>query len=190
VAWVRERTIPSDSHLSAKLVPTFTEIRCHVVSATDPYSRILGLLDRSRYFFFQLAPQLYSRGWVDPVPDPLLLRKSDSAGNRTRTSGSVARNSDHWNTKAVFFTPCFYINVISINITKLYAVLHADCITIYVFNHNSIKLYYFSTLQIHFDSCPVKLTSSLSNVIKSLVWSSTLILGSYRAESVFIQQVS
>jgi hypothetical protein len=27
---------------------------------------------------------------VDPVPDPLLLRKSGSAGNRTRTSGSVA----------------------------------------------------------------------------------------------------
>jgi hypothetical protein len=27
---------------------------------------------------------LSSRGWVDPVPDPLLLRKSGSAGNRTR----------------------------------------------------------------------------------------------------------
>jgi hypothetical protein len=27
---------------------------------------------------------------VDPVPDPLLLSKSGSAGNRTRTSGSVA----------------------------------------------------------------------------------------------------
>jgi hypothetical protein len=22
--------------------------------------------------FYQVAPQLYSRGWVDPVPDPLL----------------------------------------------------------------------------------------------------------------------
>jgi hypothetical protein len=31
-----------------------------------------------------LSPQLYSWGWVDPVPDPLLLRKSGSAGNRTR----------------------------------------------------------------------------------------------------------
>jgi hypothetical protein len=31
---------------------------------------------------------------VDPVPGPLLLRKSGSAGNQTRTSGSVARNSD------------------------------------------------------------------------------------------------
>jgi hypothetical protein len=66
-----------------------------VVRVTDLYARILGLLDRSRYFFFQVAPQLYSRGLVDPVPDPLLLRKSGSARNRTRASGSVARNSDH-----------------------------------------------------------------------------------------------
>jgi hypothetical protein len=35
---------------------------------------------------------------VDPVPDPLLLRKSGSAGIEPRTSGSVARNSDHWTT--------------------------------------------------------------------------------------------
>ena len=34
--------------------------------------------------FIQVAPQLTSRGWVDPVPDPLLFRKSGSAGNRTR----------------------------------------------------------------------------------------------------------
>jgi hypothetical protein len=29
-----------------------------VVSAKDPYCRILGFLDRSRYVFFQVAPQL------------------------------------------------------------------------------------------------------------------------------------
>jgi hypothetical protein len=40
---------------------------------------------------------------VDPVPDPLLLRKSGSAGNRTRTSGSIARNFDHKTTEAVYF---------------------------------------------------------------------------------------
>jgi hypothetical protein len=85
----------SDRRLSAKLVPTFEDRRCRVVTVTDPYGRILGFLDRSRYFFFQVAPQLYSRGWLDPVPGPLLLRKSGSAGNRTRTCGSVARNSDH-----------------------------------------------------------------------------------------------
>jgi hypothetical protein len=38
---------------------------------------------------------------VDPVPDPLLFRKSGSAGNRTWTSGFVARNFDHQTTEAV-----------------------------------------------------------------------------------------
>jgi hypothetical protein len=71
---------PSDRRLSAKLVPTFADRGCHVVSVTDPYGRILDFLDRSRYFFCQVA-QLYSRGWMDPVPDPLLVRKSGSAGN-------------------------------------------------------------------------------------------------------------
>jgi hypothetical protein len=44
----------------------------------------LGFPDRSRYFSIQVAPQLSSRGWVDPVPDPLIFRRSGSAGNRTR----------------------------------------------------------------------------------------------------------
>jgi hypothetical protein len=77
---------PSDRRLSAKLVSIFADRGCCVVSTTDPYSRILGFLDRSRYLFFRVVSQLYSRGWVGPVPDPLLLRKSGSAGNRTWTS--------------------------------------------------------------------------------------------------------
>jgi hypothetical protein len=44
----------------------------------------LGFLDRRRYFFIQVAPQLSSRGWVDPVLDPLLVRISGRSGNRTR----------------------------------------------------------------------------------------------------------
>jgi hypothetical protein len=92
---VSELYRPSGYRLSSKLVPTFVDRGWCVVSVTDPYGRILGFLDRSLYFFFQVAPQLYSRGWVDSVPDPLLLRKSGSAGNQTWTSGSVARNSDH-----------------------------------------------------------------------------------------------
>jgi hypothetical protein len=86
---------PRGSRLSAKLVPTFVDRGCHEVSVTDPYGRILGFLDRRCYVFFQVAPQLYSRASVYPVPEPLLLRKSGSAGNRTRTSGSVAWNSAH-----------------------------------------------------------------------------------------------
>jgi hypothetical protein len=37
---------PSDRRLLAKLVPTFTDGGGHVVSVTEPYSRILGFLDR------------------------------------------------------------------------------------------------------------------------------------------------
>jgi hypothetical protein len=71
----------SDRRLSAKLVPTLADRGCRVVSATDLHGRILGFLDRSRYNFFQVALQLYSRDWVDPIPDPLLLRKSGSESN-------------------------------------------------------------------------------------------------------------
>jgi hypothetical protein len=51
-----------------------------VVIVTESYGRIISFLDRSRYLFFQVAPQVYSRVWVDPVPDHLLLRKSGRAG--------------------------------------------------------------------------------------------------------------
>jgi hypothetical protein len=49
VASVRKRTIPTDrpllvSEVSANFI---TNTRCHVVSVTDPYGRILGFLDRS-----------------------------------------------------------------------------------------------------------------------------------------------
>jgi hypothetical protein len=35
-----------------------------VVSFTIPFGCILGFLDRSRYFFFQVAPQLYEAEWT------------------------------------------------------------------------------------------------------------------------------
>jgi hypothetical protein len=51
---------PSERRLLAKLVPTSADKGCHVVSVTDPYGCISGFLDRSRYYLFQVAPQLYS----------------------------------------------------------------------------------------------------------------------------------
>jgi hypothetical protein len=66
----------SDSRLSAKLVTTFVDGGVR----SQRGGRNPGFLGRSRYFFFQAAPQLYSRGRVDTVPDPLLLRKHVSAG--------------------------------------------------------------------------------------------------------------
>jgi hypothetical protein len=100
---VSELYRPIDRRLSATLVPTFVDRGCRLVRVTDPYGSNLDFLDRSRYFFSQVAPQLHSRGWVNPVPGPVLLRKCGSAENRTRTSGSVARNSDHYTTEAVYF---------------------------------------------------------------------------------------
>jgi hypothetical protein len=64
---------PSDRSLSAELVPTFADGGFEVVIVTDPYGRNLGFLDRSRYFVFQVAPQLYSRGsenLVEPGIEP------------------------------------------------------------------------------------------------------------------------
>jgi hypothetical protein len=43
----------SDRRLSAKWLATFADKGCHVVSVTDPYGRILGFLDRSRYLFIK-----------------------------------------------------------------------------------------------------------------------------------------
>jgi hypothetical protein len=43
----------------------------------------VSFLDRSRYFSFKYLLIYPHKGWVDPVPDPLLLRKSCSAGNPT-----------------------------------------------------------------------------------------------------------
>jgi hypothetical protein len=87
-----------DRRLSAKWLPTFANKGCHVVSVTDPYGHILGSRQEP-LLFYQVAPQLYSRGWVNPVPDTVLF--FCSAGNRTQASGSVAKNSDHQTTEAV-----------------------------------------------------------------------------------------
>jgi hypothetical protein len=59
---VSELYRPSDRRLSPKLVPTFADRVCRVVSAVNPNGRNLGLLDRSSYISFQGSPQLYSRG--------------------------------------------------------------------------------------------------------------------------------
>jgi hypothetical protein len=94
VAWIRERTIFTERPpLSGEVSANFSWRRVprgSVDGSLLPYSRISR---QEPLLFYQVAPQLYSRGWVDPVPDSLLLRKSGSAGNRNRTS--VAKNSDH-----------------------------------------------------------------------------------------------
>jgi hypothetical protein len=51
MVWVRERTIPTERPpLVGEVIANFADRGCYVVSVTDPYGRILGFLDRSRYF--------------------------------------------------------------------------------------------------------------------------------------------
>jgi hypothetical protein len=62
VALVCERTLPTERPpLVGEVSETFADRKGHVVTVTDSYSRILGFLCRSGYFFFQVAPQLHSR---------------------------------------------------------------------------------------------------------------------------------
>jgi hypothetical protein len=68
--------------MSVKLVSTFADRWCRVVSATDPQGRILGFLDRSRYYLFQVAPQFCSTLLTDAeftLPGPSYLVNLASA---------------------------------------------------------------------------------------------------------------
>jgi hypothetical protein len=42
---------------------SFSDIGCHVVSVTDPYGRIHGFLDRSRYISF-LLNRIHEAEWT------------------------------------------------------------------------------------------------------------------------------
>jgi hypothetical protein len=65
-----------------------------VVSVTDPYGCNLEFLDLEPLLFLSRISSIVLTRLSGPVQDPILLRKSGSAGNPIRTSESVARNSD------------------------------------------------------------------------------------------------
>jgi hypothetical protein len=85
----------SDRLLSAKLVPTFADRKCRVVSTTDPYGRILGFLDRNRYFSSKLLLSCIHEAEWTSFQTHYFSENPGSAGNRTRTSGSAAMKTDH-----------------------------------------------------------------------------------------------
>jgi hypothetical protein len=58
-------------------IATLSTTKFHMTPGLEPRTAAVG----------SQAPHLSSRGWVEPVPDPLLLRKSGSAGNRTQDLG-------------------------------------------------------------------------------------------------------
>jgi hypothetical protein len=75
MVWVRERTIPTERPpLVGEVIANFCGWRVprgQRDGSLLPYSRFST---QEPLLFYQVAPQLYSRGWVDPVPDPLLSR--------------------------------------------------------------------------------------------------------------------
>jgi hypothetical protein len=72
MVWVRERTIPTERPpLVGEAIANFCWQRMprgQRDGSLRPYSRFSR---QEPLLFYQVAPQLYSRGWVDPVPDPL-----------------------------------------------------------------------------------------------------------------------
>jgi CBS-domain-containing membrane protein len=50
----------TDLVTATKLLPTFADRGCCVVSVMDSHGRIFGFLDQSLYYFFQVAPQFYT----------------------------------------------------------------------------------------------------------------------------------
>jgi hypothetical protein len=104
VAWARKRTIPTGRPpIAVEVGAKFLRIEgCRVVRAADPL-RLSSRISRPEpLLFFQVAPQLYSWGWVDHVPVPLLVRKSGNTGNRTRPldlqPGTLATRPQRWST--------------------------------------------------------------------------------------------
>jgi hypothetical protein len=85
----------SDRRLLAKLMPTFAVRGCCVIRTTDPYGRILGFLDRSRYFVFQAALQFYYAAEWTPFQIHYFSENLVAPGIEPGTSGPIARNSDH-----------------------------------------------------------------------------------------------
>jgi hypothetical protein len=71
--------------LVGEVVPTLADRGCCVVSATDPPVVSLGFLDRSRYYFFQVAPQLSSRfKKVHTVSGNNSFEQSEAQNNKRR----------------------------------------------------------------------------------------------------------
>nr|CAD7464254.1 unnamed protein product [Timema tahoe] len=63
----------------AKIVPTFEDICCHVVSTMNPPAVNLGFLDRSRYFFIQVAAHLIKMAeeGVEVLSTPQAVKSKD-----------------------------------------------------------------------------------------------------------------
>jgi hypothetical protein len=100
VVWVREQAIPTERP------PLVGEVTANFYGQRVPRGRDGSLRPYSRFsrqeplLFYQVSPQLYSRGWVDPVPDPLQFNIKKSK-----------RHTDKWYTSIC--ETCFLRNALA-----------------------------------------------------------------------------
>jgi hypothetical protein len=74
MVWVRERTIPTERPtLVGEVIANFLRIEGATRSAWRISTAVFSISRQEPLLFYQVAPQLYSRGWVDPVPDLFLF---------------------------------------------------------------------------------------------------------------------
>jgi hypothetical protein len=74
MVWDRERTIPTEQPpLVGEVIANFCGKRVPRGQRDGSLRLYSRFSSQETLLFYQVAPQLYSRGWVDPVPDPLLF---------------------------------------------------------------------------------------------------------------------
>jgi hypothetical protein len=84
---VRKRTIPTERPpLVGEIYCQLLRIEgCRVVSAADPLRSLISVFWTGAATFLSSSALFYPhKGWVDPIPDPLLSRTFGSAGNWTQ----------------------------------------------------------------------------------------------------------
>jgi hypothetical protein len=74
MVWVRERTIPTERPpLVGEVIANLLRLEDATWSAWRIPTAVFSISRQEPLLLYQVAPQLYTRGWVDPVPDPPLF---------------------------------------------------------------------------------------------------------------------
>jgi hypothetical protein len=86
---------PSHRRLSAKRLPTFADKGCYVVSVADPFGRILGFLDRSRYFEREREGKMKME-YSKPEYSQSLMSNQETQGQASVTERESQKNRPHY----------------------------------------------------------------------------------------------
>jgi hypothetical protein len=111
MVWVRERTIPTERPpLVGEVIANFCgyKVPRGQLGSLRPYSRFYR---QEPLFFYQVAPQLFSRGWMDPVcvanlnenwsvmwvyPNSCVLFNRSQLHNKNNDASQTLMENDPW----------------------------------------------------------------------------------------------